>query len=162
MNPRACIWTAIVSLALATSPAASVQKDDKEGKDDPRRPSVLLKAQPNVGISPVRARLTVELIGGANDYEDFYCPTVEWDWGDGTRSQSSFDCQPYQQGKSEIRRHFTVDHLFRSGRYHVTFRLKRADKIFAMTTTDVVVQPGLGEPGPGEPTGRGPGRTGRN
>jgi hypothetical protein len=153
------IWAGLACLAIATTLAASAQKDDKDEKDkeDAKRPKLLLRAQPNVGLSPVRARFTAELIGGANDYEEFYCPSIEWDWGDGTRSQSSFDCQPYEPGKSEIRRHFTIEHLFRAGHYHVVFRIKRTDKTTASVTTDVSVQAGLGESGQ-EPFGRSPGR----
>ena len=66
-----------------------------------------------VSVSPARVVLTAEIVGGANDFEEFYCPTIEWDWGDGTQSESSSDCAPYEAGKSEIKRRFTVEHLFR-------------------------------------------------
>jgi len=151
-------WVAVTCLAITASLPAFVQKDDKD--EDSRRPKLILRADPNVGLSPVRARLTAELVGGANDYEDYYCPQIEWDWGDGTRSQSTFDCAPYQPGKSEIRRRFIVEHLFRAGQYHITFRLKRTGKTFATVTTDVQVQSGLNDTaGFGEPSrgGRGPG-----
>ena len=140
------MWAGLACLTIATTVAASPQKDDKDEKDA-KRPKLQLRAQPNVGLSPVRARFTAELIGGANDYEDFYCPSIEWDWGDGTSSQSTFDCQPYEAGKSEIRRYFTIEHLFRAGHYHVVFRLKHTDKTSATVTTDVAVQSGLGESG---------------
>ncbi|PYR25830.1 MAG: hypothetical protein DMF98_10905 [Acidobacteria bacterium] len=79
-------------------------------------------------MSPARVVLTAELQGGANDYEEFYCPSVEWDWGDGTHSESTLDCEPYEAGKSEIKRRFTVEHIFRAGAYKVMFRLKRRDR----------------------------------
>jgi hypothetical protein len=142
----------LACFAVATSLAA--QKDEKNGKEqDSRRPRLMLRASPNVGFSPVRARFTAELVGGANDYEEFYCPSIEWDWGDGTRSQSTFDCQPYEPGKSEIRRHFTIEHLFRAGTYRVVFRLKRSDKAYATVTTELRVQAGVSEIGQ-EPFGR--------
>ena len=154
------MWAGLACLTIATSLAASAQKDEKDEKDakeqDSKRPKLLLRAQPNVGLSPVRARFTAELIGGANDYEDFYCPSIEWDWGDGTRSQSTFDCQPYESGKSEIRRYFTIEHLFRAGHYHVVFRLKHSDKTSATVTTEVAVQTGINESGrPGRRAGPG-------
>jgi hypothetical protein len=147
------------ALALLTSPIITAQTD-KPKDDDPKRPKLTLRAQPTVAISPARVSLTAELIGGANDYEDFYCPTVEWNWGDGTRSQSEFNCSPYESGKSEIRRFFSVQHIFRTGDYHVTFRLKRRDKDLTSVTTDLRIQPSLSEIGdPGIP-GRGRGRGG--
>ena len=81
-----------------------------------------------IAMSPARVVLTAELVGGANDYEEFYCPTIEWDWGDGTQSESTSDCDPYEPGKSEIKRRFTVEHVFRAGAYRVSIRLKRHDK----------------------------------
>src|SRR5690606_20294601 len=79
------------------------------------RPRLTLRAQPNVAVAPARILLTVELVGGANDYQDFYCPTIVWEWGDDTRSESSSDCDPFVAGKSEIRRRYTVQHEFRRG-----------------------------------------------
>ena len=67
-------------------------------------------------------------MGGADDFEEYYCPTVEWEWGDGTQSESTTDCEPYEAGKSEIKRRFIVEHVFRAGHYQVSFRLKRRDK----------------------------------
>ena len=72
-------------------------------------------------MSPLRVvASSAELIGGANDSEEFYCPTIEWDWGDGTQSESSVDCEPYEAGKSEIKRRFTVSHVFRAGMFKVS------------------------------------------
>jgi hypothetical protein len=83
------------------------------------------------------------MVGGANDFEEYYCPTVEWDWGDDTRSESTIDCEPYQAGKSEIKRRFTVEHVFRSpGSFKVFFRLKRRDKALATTSANIQVRPG--------------------
>ena len=139
-------WAGAASLILSMTLAASAaaQKPDKDSKDNPdnKRPQIKLKAQPVISMAPSRVVLTAELVGGANDYEDFYCPTIEWDWGDGTQSESTSDCEPYQAGKSEIKRRFTVEHVFRAGYYHVAFRLKRRDKAVAAATTTVQVQGG--------------------
>jgi hypothetical protein len=90
--------------------------------------------------------LTADLKGGANDYEEFYCASVEWDWGDDTRSESKTDCEPYEAGKSEIKRHFTIDHTFNTaGEYRVEFRLKQKDKIVGRGSTDVKIRPGIGD-----------------
>src|SRR6266498_1796972 len=98
-----------LALALCLSPVAHAQKeskdakDTKDTKDNDKRPKITLKAQPIISMAPSKVTLRAELIGGANDYEEFYCPTIEWDWGDGTQSESTSDCEPYQPGKSEIK-----------------------------------------------------------
>jgi hypothetical protein len=149
------------------SPGKGVKdaKDAKDKDDESRRPRLSIRAQPNVATSPARVVLTAELVGGPNDYEEFYCPAVEWIWGDGTRSESQFDCDPYLAGKSEIRRFFTIQHIFRAGAHHVTFRLKRREKELEAASTDLRIQPSLSESGdlgdggiqfPGGRRGRGP------
>jgi len=129
--------------------AAEGQKQDGKDKDaEARRPKVTLKAQPVVSMSPARVVLTAELQGGANDYEDFYCPSVEWDWGDGTHSEATIDCAPYEPGKSEIKRRWTVEHVFRAGAYKVMFRLKRHDRSLATATVNIQVRQGIRDFGP--------------
>jgi hypothetical protein len=126
----------LVTLAHAASP-------DKKAK-----PSVSLKATPVIGFSPARMVVTAELKGGADDYEEFYCATVEWDWGDDTRSESKTDCEPYEAGKSEIKRHFTVDHTYNTaGEYRVQFRLKQKNKVVGSGSADVKVRPGIRDGG---------------
>ena len=134
----------ILAATLCASPGLSApQKDAKDPKDkDDKRPKLTLKAQPVISMSPSKVTLRAELVGGSNDYEEFYCPTIEWDWGDGTQSESMSDCEPYQAGKSEIKRRFTVDHVFRAGSYQVAFRIKRRDKPLAQVTTTIQVQGG--------------------
>lgn len=143
---RRLMWAGAAStlVAAVTLTAAAPQKDDKDARDqEGKRPKVTLKATPIVSIAPSRVVLTAELVGGANDYEDFYCPTVEWDWGDGTHSESTNDCEPYQSGKSEIKRRFTVEHMFRAGNYRVMFRMKRRDKPIVAATANIQVRPGI-------------------
>jgi hypothetical protein len=135
-------------LLLTVAVAAAPQKDNAKDKDsDARRPKITLKAQPTISMAPSRVVLTAELVGGANDYEEYYCPTVEWDWGDGTQSETTTDCEPYQEGKSEIKRRYTVQHVFRTGAFKVMFRLKRRDKAIAAATVSIQVRPGLREGG---------------
>ena len=138
-----------LALVLCVPLVARAQKDGKDnaGKDGDKRPKLTLKAQPIISMSPSRVVFTAELVGGANDYQEFYCPTVEWEWGDGTQSSSSSDCEPYQEGKTEIKRRFTVQHLFRAGNYRVNLRLKRNDKVLVSAGANVQVQPGLRDPG---------------
>ena len=61
--------------------------------------------------------------------EEFYCPAVEWDLGDDTKSTTSADCDPYEAGKSEIKRRFTAEHVYRmAGTIRIQFRLKKKNK----------------------------------
>lgn len=144
MLPRT-ILVGVTSLAVsATSLGAPAQRDTKSAKEENQRPKLSLKAQPNVGISPARIALTAELTGGANDFEEYYCPTVLWDWADGTESESTVDCEPYEAGKSEIKRRYTVQHTFRAGAHKVWVRLKRNAKLLASANVTIQVQPGRG------------------
>ena len=137
----------VAAAALAAAGGQTSRTSRATGKEeDAKRPKLTLKAQPPISISPARVVLTAELVGGANDYEEFYCPTVEWDWGDGTTSESTLDCKPYEEGKSEIKRRFTVEHRFRdgtAGSVRVSFRLKRNDKVLAVATVSIQVQQGF-------------------
>lgn len=118
------------------------------GAFDEKKPKVSVKANPAMGMSPVRVVVTADVTGGANDNEEFYCPAVEWEWGDDTRSTNTADCDPYVAGKSEIKRRFTADHVYRSsGEYRVQFRLKKKDKTVGAGSTSIRVRPGLGDPG---------------
>ena len=129
------------ALALAVSLHAA-------GPDKKSKPSIIVKSTPLVGFSPARIVLTADLKGGTDDYEEFYCPTVEWDWGDDTKSEAKTDCDPYEAGKSEIKRHFTTDHVYNiAGDYRVEFRLKQKDKVVARGSTDVKVRPGVRDGG---------------
>ena len=139
----ACLTAACLALPIAI---AADQKSDKDAADA-RRPKLTLRAQPVIAMSPARVVLTAELQGGSNDYEEYYCPTVEWDWGDGTHSASTNDCAPYESGKSEIKRRFTVEHVFRAGMFRVTFRLKRRERAVAFASVQIQVRPGLRDTG---------------
>jgi hypothetical protein len=137
----ACIW---LSAALVAAGAQKTNGKDSKDAPDAKRPQVRLKAQPVISVSPAKVVLTAEIVGGANDFEEFYCAAIEWDWGDGTQSESSSDCAPYEAGKSEIKRRFTVEHVFRRpDNYRVTFKLKRRDKAVGFASVQVQVRPGL-------------------
>ena len=111
-----------------------------------KKPKISVKANPTMGMSPVRVVVTADITGGANDDADFYCAAVEWEWGDDTRSTNNADCDPYEAGKSEIKRRFTADHTYRtSGEYRVMFRLKKKDKVIGAGNASVKVRGGLGD-----------------
>ena len=113
MRLRSCAWrltsfAIIVGAVTATSASATAPRIQN------KKPSISLKATPPVGFTPLRVVVTAELKGGANDYEEFYCASVEWDWGDDTKSETKADCDPYEAGKSEIKRRYVQEHTFRS------------------------------------------------
>jgi len=141
---RRALVAATAGLAIAASaPLGAAQKNDKSKDQDANGPRITLRAQPVVAVSPARVVLTAELVGGADDFQEFYCPTVEWAWGDDTVSESTVDCDPYEAGKSQIKRRFTVEHIFRrAGVYKIYFHMKRKDKMLGSATVTVQIQAG--------------------
>jgi hypothetical protein len=136
--------TLCVAVATASALTAAQQKSDKL-KDDPKRPKMSLRVQPQVAIAPVRVTLTAEVTGGPDDFEEYYCPSIEWEWGDDTSSESKSDCDPYEAGKSQIKRRYTTQHEFRRpGTYKVYFHMKQKDKILGSAAATLQVQPGVG------------------
>jgi hypothetical protein len=134
------IALAVSVLAMLAATATHAQPD----KPRQKKPSLSLKANPSVSFAPVRIVLVADVKGGSDDYEDFYCASVAWDWGDGTESQKSTDCDPYEAGKSQIQRHFTIDHRYElAGEYRIVFKLKRGDKVVGAASAMVRVRPGL-------------------
>jgi hypothetical protein len=130
-------------LSLMLTLAVTVSGADKDA-----RPKLSVKANPSMGVAPARVVVSADLNGGANDNEAFYCPSIEWEWGDDTKSTTSADCEPYEAGKSEIKRRFTADHTYRmGGNFRIQFRLKKKDKSIAGASTSVQIRPGLGDPG---------------
>jgi len=113
---------------------------------EPKKPTISLRANPPLGFAPLRVRAAAELRDGSDDYADFYCATVEWDWGDGTVSENTSDCNPYEAGKSTIQRRFSADHIYRQGgAYRIVFRLKQKTKTVGSATTNVQVRSGADE-----------------
>jgi hypothetical protein len=142
--PRRTLIAATCFTLAASSAILAFQRNDKDEKNqDAVRPKFALRAQPPVGTTPQRVVLTAELTGGADDFEEYYCPTIEWDWGDDTKSESTIDCDPYEAGKSQIKRRFTVEHVFRRpGAFKLFIRLKRGGKVVALASTTVQVRSG--------------------
>ena len=134
--------TSALSCALLFATGASSAEYDKT------KPSLSLRASPQTGFAPTRVVLTAEVKGGTDDYADFYCPSVEWDWGDDTKAESKIDCDPYEVGKSEIKRRYVFDRVFQSpGSFRVEFRLKQKNKVVGSTSTTVNIRPGLRDGG---------------
>lgn len=114
-----------------------------------KKASLSLKASPSISFAPARIVLVAEVKGGSNDDEEFYCPTVEWEWGDFTQSVIEADCEPYSPGKSEIKRRYTVEHQFKNpGSFTIVLRLKKGSKVVAQGKAQVQVRAGLGQEPP--------------
>jgi len=134
MRPRALATVLIAILA----PIGFAEGGLKASK-----PQLDLRASPRYSFSPVEVRVVAEIVGG-DDLEDYHCPQVEWNWGDGARSVHEEDCSPYEPG-AEIQRRFTASHVFRSGgAYSITVRLRRASRSIAQASATVDVRAGLG------------------
>jgi hypothetical protein len=135
--------TAVLAGVCVAGTLATAQKAAQKEGDD-KRPSLALKVTPPLGFSPLKVHASVDVRGGADNSADFYCPTIAWDWGDGTVSETSEDCDPYEEGTSTIRRRFSADHTFQNGGgYRVTFRLKQKTRVVATASTNVQVRAGV-------------------
>lgn len=116
------------------------------GADKVAKPSVSLKVTPAIGFAPVRMVFVAEIKG--DDHPDLYCPAIEWDWGDDTASETKADCDPFEPGKSEIKRRYVIDHSFDApGAWKVELRLKQKNKVVARGNVTVTVRPGLKDGG---------------
>ena len=84
-----------VLLALGLASAGRADKKSDEAKKDEgkkgKRPALELRALPRFAFSPANIHFTAELTGG-DDVEELYCPDVEWEWGDGGKSQQESLC----------------------------------------------------------------------
>jgi hypothetical protein len=136
-------WLVVVAGAVAASISLSAQDDGKDKKDQ-KKASLALKATPPIAFSPAKMVVSAELKGGTEETDDYYCPNLEWDWGDGTKSESNQDCAPFEAGKSTIDRRFSASHTFEiAGQYRVMLRLRRGTKTIVSGTINVQVKPGV-------------------
>lgn len=146
MRTMAAAFLTVVSCVAVAAAGPAQEKDGKAPKDD-GRPEVTLKVTPLIAFSPARITVRAELKGGVLDYEPYYCPTIIWDWDDGTSSENTADCAPYEPGTSEIRRYYSSSHTYQiAGRYNVRFRMKKGDKVVGGQSTVVQVRAGIRDP----------------
>jgi hypothetical protein len=124
--------------------AGAVSLGASDAQKDVKKPSVTIRVAPAISFSPARVVITAELRGGAPDDPDLYCPEIEWDWGDGTKSESSENCEPYDEGKSTVKRRWTITHTYQTqGMYRIQLRLKRGSKTIVSGNNTVQVKPGV-------------------
>lgn len=133
----------LLPLLAALVCAVAVQSGSAGGAQGGDRPSLSLRASPRVAFVPAEILFVAQLRGGDDDYEDFYCVTIEWDWDDDTRSESTPDCEPYEPGTSRIRRRYSTRHRFDyGGRYQVRINLKKRGDTVASARTAVELRGG--------------------
>lgn len=124
-------WAAVAVLFLAGLATAG-----ESGRA--KRPRLDLRATPRVAMFPREVLVVGELKGGP-DVEDLYCPGLEWDWGDGSRSAHESDCSPFEAGTT-LERFFSARHAFRApGEYSVRLTLRRAGRTVAVAWVAVTV-----------------------
>jgi hypothetical protein len=142
---------AVAACALIAARPAVEQASGQEARPA-KKPSLTLKSSQMMGFTPAKIRFVAEVKGGPDDYEDLYCAAVEWDWGDDTTSESSVDCEPYQPGKSQITRRFTVEHIFKiAGQYRVKIRLKKKTRVVLTADVLIEISQGIRDPGLASP-----------
>lgn len=135
------ILLAVVAGGVIGAPYPGATSTVRAVEDD--KPGLSLRASPRVAFVPVEVLFVAELRGGADDYEDLYCVTIEWDWDDDTRSESTPDCDPYEPGTSTIRRRYSTRHRFDyGGRYEVRLNLKKRGETVASARTNVELRGG--------------------
>ena len=135
--PRA----AAVAVLLLAGPAAMLSGQDSPERE---RPSLTLRSTPTVGFTPLNVRVVADLREGDDDHPDYYCPLIQWEWGDGTMSESSLDCEPYQAGVSAMRRQYTSTHTYRQpGSFRLRIRLLQDDDTVDTATDRIQVRGGF-------------------
>jgi hypothetical protein len=126
----------LVGAALLTPPTARGTELEA--------PTLRLRTAQRIAFSPVEAFFVAELVGG-DEVEEFYCPELVWEWGDGSRSVSQSDCPPFG-AEGELQRFFTARHLFRfSGNHDVRLILRRADRAVASASVTILVRSRFGD-----------------
>jgi hypothetical protein len=114
-----------------------------EGDSSRKKPALTVRATPVLNFVPAKVQFLAILDGGDDDYQEYYCPSVEWDWGDDTVSSSTPDCDPYEAGRSRITRRFSSTHVFlQDGQYEVRIKLKRGKDVLTLASVRVHVRPG--------------------
>jgi hypothetical protein len=127
-----------VGLALFDSMAAL------SGESRPKA-SLTLNASPQVAFTPARIVLTGDLKNVTNLDADFYCPTIVWEWGDGTQSERSANCDPFEPGTSEVKLRYVQVHTFNTpGRFRVVLRLVKGSQVVLSGSTSLTIRPGGG------------------
>jgi hypothetical protein len=154
---RGCV-SMVLGCTLCLSLGATGIDARAQAQKPKAHPKVTVRANPEMGIAPMRVVATAELNGGADDDQQYYCLKVQWQWGDDSESTTEADCDPYVPGKSEIKRHFAVEHRYMEpGRYELRVLFLQGDKVIdsgrAIITASGEVAPGPAAATPPAPHG---------
>lgn len=129
------VITALLFMANEQSHTSNSEQQSTE------RPSLSLRVRQEFNSRRGLVRASLEIRGGSDNYEEFYCPALEWDWGDDTFSEAKRDCEPYETDKSTIQRWFGAQHTYyESGVFKVTLRLKKRDQVVGFATSNIQIQ----------------------
>ena len=131
---------ALVALALVTSSDMAAAVDKK-----PKNPDLEIQVRPPLWLLTSQ-RIRHRRAEGRRRRGGLLLPALEWEWGDGGKSVNEGDCDPWEEGVTELQRRFTASHLFKySGVYRISLRLKRLDRTIAKSTYKLTVRQGAGE-----------------
>jgi hypothetical protein len=145
--PRAAAYLAVLALLVPAPVPAAQDEKPKKGK----KPGLELRSSPRFAFSPASILFVAELKGG-DDVEELYCPEVEWEWGDGGKSVTEADCDPWTE-TSKIERRYTANHVYQfAGIYRVKVTLRRSGKNIMSQSYSLTIRAGLGDtsPDPGD------------
>jgi hypothetical protein len=143
VRSASCPWRILGALAVVGLVNGAAAVDSHATDDKEKRASLSLKASPSIAFAPVRVVVSAELKGGDENSSELYCPSLEWEWGDGTTSEANVDCEPFTPGESEIRRRWTTSHSYnQAGNFRVRLRLKRGDKTLVSGSTNLQIRGG--------------------
>jgi hypothetical protein len=136
---RASHWSALSLLLLGVNVAPLEAASTK-----PKKPKLEIRLAPAMASAPVEVTVFIDLRGG-DDLEEFYCPEIDVDWDDGSKSVQESDCAPFEPG-SVVTRHFSISHPYRQGGlYKVRVRLRRAGKTIVSDEQTASIRAGIGE-----------------
>jgi hypothetical protein len=128
---RNLVLAAVVAAVVFCEPGAQAKA----------KPSLSLRSSARTAFTPARLVLTGELRNVTSEDQEFYCPEVEWDWGDDTRSTGTANCDPYEPGVSKVKTTFVLQHTFTTaGHYKVRLTLKKGSRTLLSATTDVTIR----------------------
>jgi hypothetical protein len=99
-----------------------------------------LRVSPKAGFAPLQILLTAELKGG-EETEKFYCPRVEWEWPNGTRSSEESDCAEFEK-RDDYPRSWRREILSGAGAWTFTVRFYKGDKLLSKVSETVSVLEG--------------------
>lgn len=131
----------LVLSAVLAATAGAAENDSKK----PKSFALELRVTPRFAFSPARVLFVAELKGG-DDSEELYCPQLEWDFDDGSKSIEEGDCAPYEAG-TKVERHYSIPHEYkRAGSYNVSLTMNKAGRVLRKQTLQFTVRPGAGDP----------------